>query len=183
MISTHLWMRREESGANVTHIQTKTGDVGYRDQLDRARRFLDFVLAEYEGLEDINEVEFQDMLWSFFQHCWHVKDWLRHDPLATAKQKRAAIKMAERPGGPLLICRDLCNGTKHLNLSHPSSGAGAAHLYVDMNIVPGRGRFEIDCILDDGHGAQISGRRLALDCIADWERILQAQGLATVRRS
>ncbi len=183
MIDAHVWMRRQESGAKLTRIQTKTGDVGYRDQLDRARRYLDRVLADYEGLEDINEVEFQDMMWSFFQHCWHVKDWLRNDPLASNSQKRAAIDLAERSGGPLLICRDLCNGTKHLKLTDPSSGAGAAHLYVDMNIVPERGRFEIDCIIDDGHGTQISGKRLAVDCIAEWERILESQGLATTRRS
>jgi len=52
-----------------------------------------------------------------------------------------------------------------------------------MNIVPGQGRFEIDCIFDDGHGNSISGKRLALDCIAEWERILQSQGLATSRLS
>jgi|HubBroStandDraft_1064217.scaffolds.fasta_scaffold354682_1 hypothetical protein len=129
-------------GAVVTRIQTKTGDVGYRHQLDRARRFLERVLSDYEGLEDINEIEFQDMMWSFFQHCWHIKDWLRNDPLASEAQKQVAIDMAHPAGGALLICRDLCNGTKHLRLKDPSSGTGAAHLYVDMNIVPERGRFE-----------------------------------------
>jgi hypothetical protein len=141
------------------------------------------VQTDYQGLEDINEVEFQDMVWSFFQHCWHVKDWRHHDPLASIAQKNAAVAMAHQPGGPLMICRDLCNGTKHLQLNHPSSGAGASHLYVDMNIVPGQGRFEIDCIIDDGHGNPISGKQLARDCIAEWERILTSQDLATARLS
>lgn len=167
----------------TTVIQARAGNVGYRHQLDRARRFLDRVQRDYEGLEDLDDVEFQDMMWSFFQHCWHVKDWLQHDPLASPAQKAAAIALAHQSGGPLMICRDLCNGAKHLNLSHPSSGAGASHLYVDMNVVPGLGRFEIDCIIDDGHGTPISGKRLALDCIAEWGRILESQGLATARRS
>jgi hypothetical protein len=159
------------------------GNAGYRHQLDRARRFLIRVQSEYQGLEDIDEVEFQDMLWSFFQHCWHIKDWLHHDPLASVAQKDAAIAMAHQPGGPLMICRDLCNGTKHLRLSNPGSGTGASHQYVDMNIVPGQGRFEIDCIIDDGYGKSISGKRLAMDCISEWERILESQGLATARLS
>jgi hypothetical protein len=163
-------------------FQTVSGNNGYRHQLDRARRFLERVETDYQGLEDINEVEFQDMLWSFFQHTWHIKDWLRHDPLASSGQKKVAISMAHR-SSVLKICCDLCNGTKHLKLDRPSSGAGATHLYVDMNIVPGRGRFEIDCILDDGHGTQISGKKLAQDCITEWERILSGQGLAIARLS
>ena len=158
------------------------GNVGYRHQLDRARRFLDRVLVGYEGLEDLNEVEFQDMMWAFFQNCWHVKDWLHHDPLASTGQKTSAIALAHQSGA-LTICRDLCNGTKHLNLTNPGSGAGASHQYVDMNIVPGHGRFEIDCIFDDGYGNLMSGKRLAQDCIAEWERILGSQGLATDRLS
>jgi hypothetical protein len=166
----------------VSGIQTRSGYIGYRSQLDRARRFLERVQTNYEGLEDINEVEFQDMMWSFFQHCWHVKDWLRHDPVASADQKKAAIGVVHQSAA-LLICRDLCNGTKHLSLRDPGSGAGATHQYVDMNIVPGQGRFEIDCIFDDGYGNLMSGKRLAQDCIAEWERILGSQGLATDRLS
>jgi hypothetical protein len=44
-------------------------------------------------------------------------------------------------------------------------------------------RFEIDCIIADGYGKLISGKQLARDCIAEWERILQSQGLATARSS
>jgi hypothetical protein len=168
--------------AVVSRIQTRAGNVGYRHQLDRARRFLDRVQRGYEGLEDLDDVEFQDMMWSFFQHCWHVKDWMRHDPLASDAQKEAVIKLAHQSGA-LMICRDLCNGTKHLNLSHPSSGAGASHQYVDMDIDTGMGRYELDCIIDDGHGKQMSGKQLARECIAEWERILQSQGLATTRSS
>ncbi len=166
----------------MTRVQTRAGTEGYCHQLDRARRFLDRVLADYEGLEDINEIEFQDMMWSFFQHCWHVKDWVKHDPLASEVQKAVVIRMAHQSGA-LIICQDLCSGTKHLRLDRPWSGAGAAHLYVDMNIVPERGRFEIDCIIDDGHGHLISGKKLAGDCIAEWEGILGSQGLATARLS
>jgi hypothetical protein len=166
----------------VRKINLVTGVTGYRHQLDRARRFLDRVDANLDGFEDLNDVEFQDMMWSFFQHCWHVKDWVLHDPLASDAQKAAVSDMAHRSTA-LMICRDLCNGTKHLRLTHPGSGAGAKHQGIEMTIAPEQGRFEMECMVDDGHGNLISGKKLARDCIAEWERILTAQGLATARQS
>jgi hypothetical protein len=52
-----------------------------------------------------------------------------------------------------------------------------------MTIDPERGHLEIDCILDDGAGNPISGKQLAHECIAEWERILASEGLATARLS
>jgi len=130
----------------------------------------------------ISDVEFQDMLWSFFQHCWHVKDWLLNDPLASDAQKQVASNMVHQSPA-LKVCQDLCNGTKHLQLRWPSSGSGASHQYVDRIIAPGQGLVEIDCMIDDGHGKLISGKKLARECIAEWEQILASQGLATTRLS
>jgi hypothetical protein len=166
----------------VRKIHSVSGVTGYRDQLDRARRFLDRVETNPDGFENLNDVEFQDMMWSFFQHCWHVKDWVQHDPLASDAQKKAVVDQAHA-SALLKICRDLCNGTKHLKLTHPGSGSGAKHQGIEMTIAPEQGRCEMDCMVDDGHGNPISGKKLARDCIAEWERILTSQGLATQRRS
>jgi hypothetical protein len=162
-------------------IQSTHGATGYRHQLDRARRFLDRAERSFEDLSEMDEVEFQDMMWSFFQHCWHVKDWVRHDPLATDIQKNAVIRTVEQ-STTLGMCRDLCNGTKHLKL-HPRSGPTAQHRHIETTIAPERGHLEIDCILDDGAGNLISGKQLARDCITEWERILESEGLATARLS
>jgi hypothetical protein len=166
----------------VRKVQSVSGGTGYRHQLDRARRFLDRVNTHFDDLDDLNDTEFQDMMWSFFQHCWHLKDWVLHDPLASDAQKAAVSDMAHQ-SSVLMMCRDLCNGTKHLKLNHPGSGTGAKHQRIEMTIVPEQGRFEMDCMVDDGHGNLISGKQLACDCIAEWERILTAQGLVTARQS
>src|SRR5258707_2105856 len=100
-------------------VQTRTGHIGYRHQLDRVRRFRGYVEGPHA-----NDVEFQDIMWSFFQHCWHLKDWVKHDPQALDAQK-AAVKTAVHASALLSVCRDMCNGTKHLKLDDPSSGAGA----------------------------------------------------------
>jgi hypothetical protein len=41
----------------------------------------------------------------------------------------------------------------------------------------------MDCLIDNGAGVLVSGRLLAHQCIAEWESILQSQGLPTARRS
>jgi len=43
----------------------------------------------------IDDVAFQDDMWNFFQACWHVKDWVRHDPLVPDAIKAAIKQQAE----------------------------------------------------------------------------------------
>jgi hypothetical protein len=163
--------------AVMRQIQTVSGNAGYRSQLDRVRRFLDRVEGPYA-----NDVEFQDMVWAFFQNCWHLIDWMDHDPLASDGQKKAVIQKA-LSSDLLKMCRDLCNGTKHLGLDRrPSSGTGAAHDHVAITITPGESS-AIDCIVQDRFGNPISGKQLARDCVAECERILQSENLNTTRLS
>lgn len=159
------------------HIQSVSGGVGYRNQLDRARRFLDRIQMTPEDWADMDDVEFQDMMWAFFQNCWHIKDWLKNDPLVSQALKDAAIQDAHQ-SQHLKMCQELCNGTKHLG-----ARAGASHHHINTTIIPGAGIRDMDCVVDDGTGQFISGKQLASDCIAEWERILSSHGLAIARRS
>jgi hypothetical protein len=161
----------------MRQIQTISGNFGYRDQLDRVRRLLDRVEGSHTS-----DVELQDIMWSFFQHCWHLKDWIKNDPLASDAQKKAVVDQAQA-SALLKMCRDLCNGTKHLALDRkPSSGAGATHDHIATKIVPGESS-DMDCIVQDGYGHPISGKQLARDCVKEWERILHSERLNTTRRS
>jgi hypothetical protein len=161
----------------VRKIQTRAGHVGYRNQLDRARRFLE--RAERSTNEDddpMTDVEFQDMMWAFFQNCWHVKDWVVNDPVMDQPKKDAVCARAHASTA-LLVCRDMCNGTKHLG-----ARSGAAHDHIDTTIVPGVETI-MDCLIDRGDGVLVSGRALAHQCIGEWCGILESNGLATARLS
>jgi hypothetical protein len=163
----------------IQTVQSVTGNTGYRDQLDRARRFLDRILASPQDNGDSpSEVEFQDNVWAFFQNCWHVKDWVESDPLASPAQKNAVLAEAHR-SSLLKICKQMCNGTKHLEVRKGE----AQHSYVETTGIPGYRTFSMDCLIDDGAGNSISSKDLGRQCIAEWERILSAQGLAITRRS
>jgi hypothetical protein len=155
----------------MRRVQTRAGHIGYRDQLDRARRFLDRL--DVPGLSD---VDFQDMVWAFFQNCWHVKDWLDNDPKVDPATKDAIIARAHQSVA-LRVCQEMCNGTKHLG-----SRPGASHDHIDVNITPG-GPTTMDCLIDNGAGTLVSGRLLARQCIAEWVSILGSHRLATARMS
>jgi hypothetical protein len=129
----------------------------YRAQLDRVRRMRARFDEKYESLEAA-----QDIMWSFFQHCWHLKDWVMHD----------ALLIAHAPGSPLRHCQGLCNATKHLETRRGE----ARHSHMNANIGGGRPRME--CIIDDGTGQKILGHQLADQCIAEWDCILRANGLS-----
>src|SRR5437773_2615983 len=113
----------------VRKVRSVSGATGYRHQLDRARRLLDRV--EHPSgdddldLSNINEVDFQDMMWAFFQNCWHVKDWIKNDPSMVMATKTAVIDMAEKQSPVLQMGRQLCNATKHLG---PRPGAHHDHV-------------------------------------------------------
>ena len=68
-------------------IQVRAGHHGYNAQLDRTRRFLERIEGEHK-----DDVAFQDIVWSFFQHCWHLKDWVMNDDTVQRPQKDAVRK-------------------------------------------------------------------------------------------
>ena len=143
----------------------------YRAQLDRVRRFHNRMQGQHASHAD-----FQDMTWAFFQNCWHLHDWLKRD--ATLTGRRGKVLNAARASGLLNIAHDVCNGAKHLVLDCPHSGTGASHRHDNLTIYPGQNReSEWECFIDDGMGHLISGQQLARDCVAEWERILKANGL------
>ena len=154
----------------VTKIQTSSGNTGYRCQLARAGRFLDRI--EKPNLQQANEVEFQDMMWAFFQNCWHIKDWMSDDPAVPETTKEAVIKDAHA-SALLKVCQELCNGTKHLG-ERPGE---AKHLFTAMTVDREKGVLEMDCTYEDGSGAVRSAKELARQCLEDWRRILKSHGL------
>jgi hypothetical protein len=115
------------------HVVSFKSGSGYRAQLDRARRFLDRV----QSLDPRRDVDYQDDVWAFFQNCWHIKDWLKHDYRVPASVRDRAIAAAHR-SKVLQVCRDMGNGTKHRKLEKRGKPvrARAVHLWTNTRMVP-----------------------------------------------
>lgn len=154
----------------------RAGNVGYRNQLDRTRRYL----TRVETRESRNDVEYQDDVWSFFQNCWHLKDWVRNDPQVSQIIKDQIKAAVELPTSILAVANDMANGTKHLQLRGPV--VGAKHSHVNITIVPGKVSVA-DCLIEMGDGTPRSALDVARECVVEWERVLSGSGLAIDRTS
>ena len=95
----------------------------YRAQLDRVRR----MRARFDDLRPSTR-EAEDIMWSFFQHCWHLNDWLFADAhwKPSGRQDRIelvdAVKAEIKRSGWLQTCRGIANATKHLEREEGQTG-------------------------------------------------------------
>jgi len=152
-------------------LHIRTGATGYRDQLDRVLRYLDRGLAGEGGQNQRHIVDYQDDVWSFFQNCWHLKDWIRHDP-EIEDDAKARFKAAVENSPVLAIANDMADGTKHLELHESRAGASYSHLSLaTAGLISA-----VECIIEVA-GQHRTARELATECVAECERILGAKGL------
>ena len=93
----------------------------FQDQLDRVDRLLAIVNAP-DPFPLIGQLEFTDVVYFTIQCMWHLKDWSLNDQYFMTPDKAELLRdiHAQRC---LLICSDLANGTKHLELRRPKVGA------------------------------------------------------------
>jgi hypothetical protein len=100
----------------------------WKEQLARAERYLErFQRAIGRTLPPPEIQDRFDDIYSFFIHCWHVKDYLKADPAFT---KRQVEDYAHVAGSPLKICGDIANGLKHFE---PRPGASFGEQLVCIN--------------------------------------------------
>lgn len=144
----------------------------YIEQLKRTKRF-------YERLKEMNraQVDYEDDLWSFFQHCWHLKDWVKNDPLVK-KSMCDSVESTVATCEAIMKVADLANQSKHLVLNRPAR-RGARHCGTDVSIHIGS---PVGCEyvyrITDGNGLEIPALDLGKDAIKEWETLLRAWGLA-----
>ncbi len=79
----------------------------YLEQLERIKRWLDLIKRP-----NIDREQYVDFLWAFFQNCWHLTDWITHDPSASMQLKNAKGKAKKLDS--LRMVEKLADGSKHL---------------------------------------------------------------------
>lgn len=90
----------------------------YQNQIDRTKRslvrFLKYKNPFWQEYTDQFE-HCQDAGYHFFQDCWHIRDWIKHDKyleLTDNQIKQLKVRFSENKY--LQICNDIANGSKHL---------------------------------------------------------------------
>lgn len=146
--------------------------VPYVEQLKRVRRFLDRVRDHGR-----DTVDYDDDLWSFFQNAWHLKDWIDNDETISDEKTKQILKRAHE-SKILLICADLANRTKHLNLR--PKGGDADMTSRNVNIMVGaKPSTEYSHIVTLDDGSQMVAQELAEKIVLEWEEIMRDEGLET----
>src|SRR5947208_1236767 len=88
----------------------------YTQQLKRLERKYRSLLQEKDAIGDTNIDEIRDLLLSFFQDCWHLKDWLLNSTEIDEQQLQSFISNSLE----MNMCREICNTAKHLVLHRPA---------------------------------------------------------------
>ena len=91
------------------------------EQYERARRYLNKIENVYAGVFSSTEhilKDYDDDVYSFFIHCYHIRDWIiqLNKVGVTSNQVDAFINSQKS----LSVCADLANGTKHCKLTRTS---------------------------------------------------------------
>jgi len=66
--------------------------------------------------QDRDSTEYDDDLWSFFQNCYHLKDWIKNDP-DVGDEIRDVVEGFVDSDKELRICADLAIRSKHSELN------------------------------------------------------------------
>ena len=152
----------------------------YMQQLERVKRFL-------RRIEDQNrnQIEYEDDLWSFFQNCWHLKDWIKND-ICVPQVVRNKIENKVRESQSLNITADLCNRSKHLYLKPKSRRVDADIKSMDVKVhvqtltvnsqtgetTGGEGRSEYNYTVSTEDGSKFNALDLARHAVQDWEHLI-----------
>jgi len=123
-----------------------------------------------------------DNLFSFFQNCWHLKDWIKNDDSISKRVRNAVVREVEHTDR-LLYCADLANGSKHLLLKNERRGAVLWRIdrITTTDVKTGRILSESGPILGiaSKHGTPrpYDIVEFAKAAVGDWEALLKKHGL------
>ena len=150
-------------------------------QFERVARTFQRVLNN----QNRDPVEYEDDVWSFFQNCWHLKDWIKNDSQGVAKATRQKIDVEVNSRPALVMMGELANKSKNLELTTSPTGprealpirrkAGAT-AYIDR-----RGQTQeadkadgaIYLLVTDKNGDEFPVKKLATDAMKNWMAIIK----------
>ncbi len=144
--------------------------------------------------QDRGTLEYSDDIWAFFQNCWHMKDWIKNDPMLPNSVKDNIEREVENYDS-LMISADLTNRSKHLALTKNIrrdariSGIGgiihAPPIVIHERLYSGEappekadlpreiGFAEHPFFIETSDGKKVDGLSIAGQAVDDWKIIFQ----------
>lgn len=184
MEERQIFLTDSGQGTDLVGDLTARGRIlgDWRRQYERMRRSYQRLLGYAEGRtpsEDAAEAE--DALLHFFQDAYHLKDWIRQNEPGHSKSVESQFK---KPAGPLpmLLCADLCNGSKHFVLTRSArlGGEFVSHSVTvrpptaGSSLPPEPALHRWTVRWSDG---ECDALELAAECVAAWNKWLGERSL------
>jgi hypothetical protein len=153
---------------------------GWHEQYDRMLRSHARLVQTADGQVMASSDDARDALFHFFQDAYHLKDWIKNDRTVQTGNVETFVSGE----APLRLCADLCNGTKHLQLTKARTGdPSTAFTSQSVTVRPataGTGEPPRPALhywgVDSG-GQQYDALTLAGEVVRSWEQWLRREGL------
>jgi hypothetical protein len=172
-----IGMMRESGSEGLNLMADK-----YLEQYERMRRSYDRFRGFKPGigpvLADKISSDYEDDIYAFFMHCYHLKDWIKNDGSVKTIMPNIASDVEQfiNESEALSLCADLCNSSKHLELKRSRSGEGPAFgrkLYHHRLSIGSGSSIRLSWLIERYNKPPIDAFELATECIAEWDKFLQ----------
>lgn len=147
------------------------------EQFFRLKRWHKRLEEIYTGRSHTRESDYyEDIIYAFFQNCFHLKDWIVNSKALPKNIVHGLINS----NTDMKICRDLCNGSKHLTITNPSIDSNVSVNRREYSLSIGGGQPEIKIYYwVHAGGKLVDAFDLATNCIIQWEIFLKKHNLLT----
>lgn len=142
---------------------------GWIGQYDRAQRWIiRFKELKYEEYSDSNY--YFDIMYTCFQNIFYIKDWLVNDN--TTNLNNDLLNQFINNNLEIGLCRDICNGTKHLTLNSASVDQNFSIIreFNSLSIINNKERFDIIILVA---GKKYSPIILLEECMIKWNTFIK----------
>jgi hypothetical protein len=145
------------------------------EQFFRVKRWQERLKEISIGRADTRASDYyEDILYAFFQNCFHLKDWI----VNSGALSKNVVEDFINSNTDMKICRDLCNGSKHLIINNPSIGKNVSIVRRDYSLSIGGGPAEIKVHYSvNAGGLPLDAYSLAESCVIHWEVFLKEHDL------
>ena len=150
----------------------------YLEQYERMQRSYDRFREINSRLADKVSSDYEDDVFAFFMHCYHLKDWIKNDPSVRARMPNIGTDVEQfiNESEGLSLCAYVCNSLKRLGLdrSHSSEPRifGRQRYHSQLNI-GSRASIRLQWLVERNNMPPIDAFELAGKCIAEWDKFLQ----------
>ena len=111
--------------------------------------------------------EHRDLVYAFFLNCYHLKDWIKHDPdLSPIGDVENFINTNRE----LRLCADICNSNKHFKITRPRSSDSPEVGTFQLIGTPQKVVLRFEIMTTSG---PVDTFEVATKCVKAWSRYLR----------